>query len=79
MTMTITSVAGRSLVLTKPSFPTLVSIADQFWAMVTPRSNARARTQEAIEILRDATASAERCEWAERYLCGMVGANESRY
>ncbi len=75
---TISSVEERAPALAKPLFPTLLTIADQFWAMVVPRSCAEARTEEAIAILRDGSASPERCDWAERYLCGMVDADEKR-
>ncbi len=77
MTTTISSVSARPLVPAKPLIPMLVNIADQLWAMVIPQSKVGSRTQEAIAILRDASADADRCDWAERYLCGMVDANES--
>ena len=58
--------AEKSPVFAKPSFSALVNIADQFWALVTPRSGVAARRDEAIAILREGTASPEEGDGAER-------------
>ena len=79
MTTNISLVPGRAIIIAKPRFPTHTEIADQFWAMVVPQFNSKDRTHEAIEILRNPSASPDMCDWAERYLCGMEGPNEKRY
>ena len=79
MTTNISSVPGRALVLTELTFPTLTNIAIRLWAMVNPQFKSGSRAQEAIEVFRDASASPDMCDWAERYLCGMEDANAKRY
>ena len=79
MKTNISSVPGSTLILTELTFPALANIAMKLWAMVTPQSKSESRAQEAIEILRDATASPEMCDWAERHLCGMQVAQPERY
>jgi hypothetical protein len=79
MATNISLVSGRALIIANPWFPTLTKIADQFWAIVVPQFNSEDRTDEAIEILRNPSASPDMCDWAERYLCGMEGTNEKRY
>ena len=79
MTTNISLVSGSAQIVTKPWFPTLTKIADQLWAMVAHQFRSEDRTDEAIEILRNPSASPDMCDWAERYLCGMEGTNERRY
>jgi hypothetical protein len=79
MTMNIPFGSEETPVLAKPSLTALAGIIDQLWAMVVPRFSAGSRTGEAVAILRDASASPERCDWAERYLCGMVDTNDVRH
>lgn len=79
MTMNVTLVRQRAHTNTKAWLPALISIADQLWAMVTPQFSAENRTDEAIDILRSSSATPEQCEWAERYLCGMAGANKEEH
>ena len=76
MTTNVSLVPGSAHINTKPRLPALIDIADQILAMVAPRFNSRNRTDEAIETLRNPSAAPDMCEWAERYLCGMEGANE---
>ena len=79
MTTNVSLVSGSAHIDTKPLLPALINIADRLWAMVAPQFNSEDRTDEAIEILRNPSASPDMCEWAERYLCGMEGANDKRY
>ena len=79
MTINVSLVPGSAHINTKPRLPALINIADRLWAMVIPQFNSGNRTDEAIEALRNPSASPDMCDWAERYLCGMEGANEKRY
>jgi hypothetical protein len=79
MTITITSAPDRTIVLSYLSIPTFNSIAMQLFAKLRPQFKSEDRAEEAIETLRDASASPDMCDWAERYLCGMKDADASRY
>ena len=79
MTITITSAPERTIVLSYLSVPTFNSIVMQLLAKLRPQLKSEDRTEEAIETLRDASASPDMCDWAERYLCGMKDADASRY
>lgn len=79
MTITITSAPERTIVLSYLSVPTFNSIVMQLLAKLRPRLKSEDRTEEAIETLRNASASPDMCDWAERYLCGMKDADASRY
>ena len=79
MSTSISLVSESAQVAAKPWFSNLARIADQLWAMVTPQFKAEDRTDEAIQILRDPSASPDMCDWAERYLCGMQGTDEKQY
>ena len=79
MTITITSAPERTIVLSYLSVPTFNSIVMQLLAKLRPRLKSEDRTEEAIEILRDASASPDMCDWAERYLCGMKDADANGY
>lgn len=79
MTPNLSLVRDSAHINGKPWLPTLIEIADRLWAMVVPQFTAKNRTDEAIAVLRNPSASLDMCDWAERYLCGMESGDQERY
>jgi hypothetical protein len=72
MSMTLSSVAGKSFPLAQPVLPMLRRFAERLLVMALPKSERDARNEEIIAILLDPSTAAERRERAERCLCGMA-------
>ena len=79
MTITISSVPERTLVPGYHALPTLNNILARILAKLSSQFKSERRIENAIEVLRDGSASPDMCDWAERYLCGMEDADAGRY
>lgn len=79
MSTSVSLVSESSHTMTTPRRPTLIEIADRLWAILAPQLGSGNSTDEAIDTLRNPSASPDMCDWAERYLCGVEDANAVRY
>ncbi len=67
------------MALSYHAVPMLTNIVTRIFAKLTPQFKSERRIEDAIEVLRDGSASPDMCDWAERYLCGMEDADARRY
>jgi hypothetical protein len=79
MTMIITSTTERTKIQSHNAICFLKGLTQQKLASLFSQFKSEDHTQQAIQILRDASAALDMREWAERYLCKMTTADASRY
>jgi hypothetical protein len=79
MTMIITSTTERTKIQSHDAVRAPKNLALRKLASLLSRFNSQDHTQQAIQILQDASTALDMREWAERYLCKMTTADASRY
>ena len=79
MTMTITSVPEGTNYSLSQIADKLKRLRIELLAKFQNSSEVSCRTREAIEILRNGSASPDMCDWAERYLCGFAQADKAQF
>jgi hypothetical protein len=79
MTTMISSVPGLGLSLDKQSASSYYNQVLSWISLVRRPSEALYSKEEAIRVLSRSTTEADRCEWAERHLCGMASADMAAF